>query len=216
MDAMPGRKRHRGGSLVTGPTTGVTKVYRRFLYLDGDQVLSALSGLGIGHVEAVLETSMEGGSGDFRVGLAASVAQVSIGKGRTREITQQLTRRQTIHSAVNTLLTTLKDSDGLVPLQRSPTVALTENSLVEFDADIELMPLGTPGERADEDGLLSTADQRTIWDRLRRRSQAVVATQKRLRGIASRSGSGSRPHACLEMKIILQRDWCFCFSRGTY
>ena len=31
--------------MLTGPTTDGAKVYRRFLYLDGDQVLSSLSGL---------------------------------------------------------------------------------------------------------------------------------------------------------------------------
>jgi hypothetical protein len=59
-------------------------------------------------------------------------------------------------------------------------MVFTENSLVEFDADINLVPIDMPGQEAEHDALLSTADQRTPWDRLLRRSQAVVAVRKRL------------------------------------
>jgi len=173
---MPGRRRNRQDSLLTGPTTGATKIYRRFLYLDADQVLSSLSGLGIGRVEQVLETSMQGRSGDFRVGFAASMLSVGIGRAGAREITQQLTRRQTIHSAVNTLLSTLTESDGLVQLRAPSNLVLTENSLVEFDADISLVPIRTDKER-EAGALMSNADRRIRWDRLIRRSQAVKESE---------------------------------------
>jgi hypothetical protein len=194
------------------PATDGVKVYRRFIYLDGDQVLSALSGLGIDQVDEVFETSVTAGGGDFRAGIAVSAAQIGFSRGRKREIQKQLTRRQTIHSWVNVLLATLKDNGGLAQLDPAAIATLTENKLVQFDADIDLLPL--PGQE-DLGGLLSTGDERSRLERILRRSQAIVAAQKRARAYSQATRIGTAT-LCLPGNEKNQADRLVLYLQSRY
>ena len=120
-------------------------VYRRFLYLDGDEVLNSLSAIQGGDVEEVLDQAVREGGGGAGFAIGAGPAMLELKGHRKRTVKQELTRKRTAHSAVETFLTQLHQSGGLSRLSGGcdPGVyeRLTENDTLQIDVDLQRFEL---------------------------------------------------------------------------
>src|SRR5918995_3136846 len=135
--------RSKGGKRIYGD-------YIRFLLVDGNDVINALSGIEGGGIDQILARTK-----DLRarnMGLNASVstsaagnAGASASSNRSSEYEEEVVRKRTIHSAAVALLDNLERKRQIKIIGRTYSSALyedlEENMLVRLEAEIRLHPL---------------------------------------------------------------------------
>lgn len=121
------------------------KVYRSFLYLNGDEVINSLSGLEGGDIDEILVRSGEEGGGEVGGELGFSGAKAKAGKKRTHRYEEEIRRKRTEHSATVKLLEKLHEQEAIEVIEgnygREIYEELEEHMLLEFQADIRVHPL---------------------------------------------------------------------------
>jgi len=124
--------------------------YKRFLYIDEDDVLNSLSVLEGGAIDEVLHRRGEEGSGGLSGELAASIPVIGNvkgkgGKNRAEKLEEEIRRRRTIYSATEALLTKLEKDEaiGVIEGDYTPEIyeELEENITLRFEAEIRIHPL---------------------------------------------------------------------------
>lgn len=118
--------------------------YRRFLYLDSEEVLNALACLEGGDIESRTDqilSETEGGLG-LKLSIPASLMSISAGGQKRWQILTQMRRKRTTHSAVAELLDRLQASGDLRAAERETT--FYENELIIVDGEMQFWPY-TPG-----------------------------------------------------------------------
>jgi hypothetical protein len=94
-------------------------VYRRYLYLDEEEVLNSLTAVHGGEVAQATQRILNAGEGGGGVALAAWVANVEASGRKSHEIEREVTLRQTAHSAVTALLSALDAEARSSPSRQS-------------------------------------------------------------------------------------------------
>lgn len=121
------------------------RLYKSFLYLDGNEVVNSLSALQGGEIDEVLTRSGEEGSGDIGGQVGAGPAKVKGGKRNAKRYEEEVRRKRTEHSAATLLLQKLHEEDaiGIVDGDYGAGVhdELEEHMLLEFQAEIRIHPL---------------------------------------------------------------------------
>ena len=114
---------------------GPHPTYRRFIYLDRDEVLAALSAVQGGELVEAIDEFVQ--SGERNAGLAASLLGqgVALGGKSSREMKRGFRRTQTDHAAVNALLHALRFVIRRLP-QGEGAPSLEEGDLVQFATDL--------------------------------------------------------------------------------
>jgi hypothetical protein len=122
-----------------------TKLHRRFLYLDGDDVINMLSALEGGDVDEVLTrtgedaTSGKGGEIDLKVAKGKGL------KNRTRRFEEEMKRKRTTHSATTALLRKLHEANaiGVLDGDYDSTIypELEPQMMLEFQATVRVHPI---------------------------------------------------------------------------
>jgi len=120
------------------------KLYTRFLYLNGDEVINSLSALEGGDVDEVLTRQGEEGTGELGGEIDAKVLKGKAGKKRARRFEEEMRRKRTVHSATSTLLRKLREANaiGVIGGDYDATVyeQLEEHMLIEFQAGLRIHP----------------------------------------------------------------------------
>jgi hypothetical protein len=110
-------------------------VYRRFLYLDGEEILNALATLEGGGVEEVVRRVLKEQSGDASLELPLWAAKLSFGGKKSKRVEEEVRLKRTAHAAVGVLLDKLRDSkDGrgqLTVTNKTKRTDLLENIVVQ-------------------------------------------------------------------------------------
>lgn len=121
------------------------RLFRSFLYLDGDEVINSLSGLEGGAIDEILTTEGEEGSGDVGAQLGVTGAKAGASKKRSRKFEEEVRRKRTEHSAATLLLSKLHDEEAIGIVEGNYGAAvyneLEEHMLLEFKAQIRIHPL---------------------------------------------------------------------------
>jgi len=119
-------------------------IFKKYLYLDSEQVLNALSSLQGGDVDEVLTRTTDAKDGEFGVSVGAGPIRGKSGRKHADNYQEEMTRKRTEHSAATLLLTKLNDADAIGRLTRFGAVEhaqLEQGMLLEFSADLRLHPL---------------------------------------------------------------------------
>ena len=121
------------------------RVYRSFLYLDGDEVLNSLSGLEGGEVDEVLTRIGEEGGGELGAELGAGPVKAKGGRKRGRKFEEEILRKRTEHSAATALLRLLHEQEaiGVIEGDYGTDVydELEDHMVLEFQAEVRIHPL---------------------------------------------------------------------------
>ena len=122
-----------------------TTVFRSFLYLNGDEVINALSSLEGGDVKEVLTRVAKEGGSDLGGELDVKVAKGHAGKRKARRFEEELLRKRTEHSAATALLKNLHDAKAIGMIEgdydASVHQELEEHMLIQFLAEVHLHPV---------------------------------------------------------------------------
>jgi hypothetical protein len=122
-----------------------SKVYRSFLYLNGDEVLNSLAGLEGGGIDEVMVRTTEEGGGDLGGEVGVPGAKVRGGKKKQRAFEEEVKRKRTEHSAATILLRRLHEEEAVGKLQgdygKGVYEQLEEHMLIQFQAEIRIHPL---------------------------------------------------------------------------
>ena len=121
------------------------QVYKRFLYIDGSEVLNTLAALEGGAAEEVIQQTHDEGS--LNVGLAIKQwAGVEIGAGKKSTLQQEVRLKRTAHSAVESFLAELEQGGGMGFLSRRCSDEewgrLEENMVLRVDAFLDVVVEG--------------------------------------------------------------------------
>lgn len=73
-----------------------SNVFRNFLYLDGDQVINALSALEGGDVDEILTRTGEEGGASIGGELGAGPVKAKAGRNRGRKLEEEMLRKRTL------------------------------------------------------------------------------------------------------------------------
>ena len=166
-------------------------VYKRFIYLDGTEVVDALAAIRGGDATEILKETINESGGDIGVSLPAWIATVKLGGRRKRQIREEIRLRQTAHSVVATLLDELRKKGGIGyfegPVEPSE---LEENYLLEVKGQLQVAP-GPPSVLRHEPP--------NGWDRMRARfsMKRAIATDADTRRGHWDSDYGQQPSALL-------------------
>ena len=121
------------------------RVFRSFLYLNGDEVINSLSGLEGGDIDEVLTRVGEEGDGELGGEIRAGPAKAKGGRKKTRKFEEEIRRKRTEHSAATTLLRKLHEQDAVGVIEGAYGAEvhpeLDEHMLLEFQASIRIHPL---------------------------------------------------------------------------
>jgi hypothetical protein len=121
------------------------KLYKSFLYLNGDEVINSLSALQGGDIDEVLTRSGEEGTGELGGEIGIASVKAKGGKKRSRKYEEEVRRKRTEHSAAALLLDKLhaEEAIGIVQGDYGPSVYqdLEEHMLLEFQAGVRIHPL---------------------------------------------------------------------------
>jgi hypothetical protein len=131
--------------MASGLTKPKSKLFRSFLYLNGDEVLNALAGLEEGGIEEVLTRSAEEGGSELGGEIGVPAAKGKAGKKRSKRVEEEIRRKRTEHSAATTLYRRLHEEEAIGRLEETygPEAhdELEEHMLLEFKAEIRVHPL---------------------------------------------------------------------------
>lgn len=122
-----------------------TKLHRRFLYLDGGDVINMLSALEGGDVDEILTRTGEDASSGKGGEIDLKVAKGKGSKNKSRRFEEEMKRKRTTHSATTALLRKLHAAnaigvlDGDYDFEIYPE--LEPHMLLEFKADIRIHPI---------------------------------------------------------------------------
>src|SRR5205814_335022 len=126
----------------------VMAVYRRFLYLDGDEILNALAAFEGGGVDEVVRRIIKEQSGNAGLELPLWAAKLSFGGKKSKRVEEEVRLKRTAHSAVAVLLQKLSDGrDGgnlLHVTTKTKQVDLQENTVIEAVVTVELQRQPSP------------------------------------------------------------------------
>lgn len=122
-----------------------TKLHRRFLYLDGDDVLNMLSALEGGDVDEILIRTGEDASSGKGGEIDLKVAKGRGSKNKARRFEEEMKRKRTTHSATTALLRKLHEANAIGVLDGDYDseiyAELEPRMLLEFTATIRIHPL---------------------------------------------------------------------------
>jgi hypothetical protein len=122
-----------------------TQLFRSYLYLNGDEVINALSALEGGEIDEVLTRSGDEGGGEVRGEINLKVAKGSGAKRKARRYEEEMRKKRTEHSATTALLKRLHEEDAIGILEgdydESVYQELGESMVIEFTADLQIHPL---------------------------------------------------------------------------
>lgn len=121
------------------------RLYRSFLYLDGDAVINSLSGLEGGDIDEVLTRSEQEGGGEIGGELAAGPVRGKAGKKRSKRYEEEVRKKRTEHSAATLLLKKLHEADaiGVIAGEYGPEehADLEDHMVIEFQGNVVIHPL---------------------------------------------------------------------------
>jgi hypothetical protein len=122
-----------------------TKLHRRFLYLDGDDVINMLSALEGGDVDEILTRTGEDASSGKGGEIDLKVAKGKGSKNKSRRFEEEMKRKRTTHSATTALLRKLHEAHAIGVLDGDYDseiyAELEAHMLLEFKANIRIHPL---------------------------------------------------------------------------
>lgn len=127
-----------------------SNTYKRFLYIDENDVLNSLSAMEGGAIEEILQNiakeSSSGLGGDLGVDVPGAFSvKGKGGKEKSRRIEEEIRRKRTVHSAAVALINKLHEDDavGVIEGNYSPEIyeQLEENMPIQFEAEIRIHPL---------------------------------------------------------------------------
>jgi ribosomal protein L12E/L44/L45/RPP1/RPP2 len=122
-----------------------SRVFRSYVYLNGDEVLNALSALEGGDIDEVLTRMGEEGGGEVGGELDLKVAKGRAGKRRARRYEEEIRKKRTEHSATTALLKRLHDEDAIGVLEGDYDEGvyreLEEHMLIQLVAELHIHPL---------------------------------------------------------------------------
>jgi hypothetical protein len=147
--------------------------YRRFLYLDSEDIVNSLSSVQGGLVEKATERVLESAGKNLGGSLAAGGARLELGGKKGRDVERQMELRQTVHFAVSALLDELEGAREIVHASAVGLGSIEENALLELHADLYLCR----SERSQARALEEDAN-RSLWERLFGRSDPQSALRK--------------------------------------
>lgn len=157
----------------------VKRVYRHFLYLDGDEVLNALSGILGGEEADRLESVVNELGGNTGAKFSLLGVGVQFGAKGSRQTKRELRLRATIHSRVQRFLDEIEERHGVGKVESPAQLrAAYEGMLVEFRA--YLHSLGGNQE-------LIVASTPTRRERLLRLDPIEIAQRERVRALGGKS-----------------------------
>jgi hypothetical protein len=126
----------------TAPTV---QTFRRFVMLDRDTVLGALSALDGGAVDEILTKRTGDSGGEFGGEVGAGPVKAKAKRGKTQRVEEELRRVRTEHSAASTLIDRLRDAGAVGVLDGAcdsdVLSQLRPGMLIQLGADIRLHPL---------------------------------------------------------------------------
>ncbi|HEY6149615.1 MAG TPA: hypothetical protein VIW19_03775 [Gaiellaceae bacterium] len=122
------------------------QVYKRFLYIDGSEVLNTLAALEGGAADEVIQQTSD--ERNLNAGLAIKEwAGVQIGAGKKSALQREVRLKRTGHSAVEAFLAELDQEGGMGFLRRRCSGAewdrLEENMVLRVDAFLKVVHEGT-------------------------------------------------------------------------
>lgn len=100
-------------------TPPASQAFRRFVALDVDSIMAALSALDGGAVDAILEKRIDESGGEAGVGLRAGPAQGKAAKNKARRVEAEIQKVRTQHSAASTLIDRLHEASAVGVLDGS-------------------------------------------------------------------------------------------------
>ncbi|MGN6558720.1 MAG: DUF6414 family protein [Solirubrobacterales bacterium] len=153
-------------------------VYRRFLYLDGVEVLNGLSGVLGGEEAERLETVVKELGGDAGANFSVLGVGINFGARSNRQARQEVRLRATIHSQVDRFIRELDRRDGIADVDDSLR-DVNEGMLVRFRARLG----GLSGDKR----LLMAASPPTFLDRLLGWDPVAAAQGERVRALGGKS-----------------------------
>jgi hypothetical protein len=124
--------------------------YIRFLLVDENDIINALSGIEGGGIDQILARTRDLRSRNMSFDLAASAsvtgsAGARAGSNRSAEYEEEVVRKRTVHSAAVALLNKLEEKRRIKAIGRGYSSSvydeLRENMLVRVEAEIRLHPL---------------------------------------------------------------------------
>ena len=124
------------------------KLYKRFLFIDGNDAINSLTAIEGGSIESILSKSAQedsnGGEGEGTLGFGPAKIRGKGGKNNLQKYEEEVLRKRTEHSAISLLLEKLHENDEVGVIESyTPEVyeQIDENELYEFKAEIRLHPL---------------------------------------------------------------------------
>lgn len=127
-----------------------SNVYKRFLYINEDDVLNSLSGFEGGAIDEIIQKMGEEDSKGLGLEVGANVPGVGEAKAKgdrkkSQKLEEEIRRKRTVYSATIALLEKLhkEDAIGVIEGDYAPEIyeQLEENMPIEFRADIRIHPL---------------------------------------------------------------------------
>lgn len=127
-----------------------SSVYKRFLYIDENEVFNSLSGIEGGSIDEILQRMGEEGDKGLDLEVGANVPTIGSAKARSskkksQSLEEEIRRKRTVHSATVTLLDKLheKEAIGIIEGRYTPEVyeQLEENMPLQFEAEVRVHPL---------------------------------------------------------------------------
>lgn len=122
-------------------------LYRRYLYLDVDEILNALACLEGGEVAAFTDRVLQESGRNLKASFGNNMIGFELGGQGRRQVEQHMRRMRTTHSAITELLRRLRESGDLMNADAKPDgkpVQIVENDLVEFSGTIRIWPTPMP------------------------------------------------------------------------
>jgi len=126
-------------------TAPKTQAFRRFLVLDSDAVLGALSALDGGAVDEILTRKVGESGGEVGGELNVSAAKVRGKRGKSSRVEEELRRVRTEHSAASALIDKLHEREAVGVLDGTLDAdslgQLTPGMVVQMQGEVGLHPL---------------------------------------------------------------------------
>ncbi len=123
------------------------ELYKRFLFIDGNDAINSLAGIEEGSIESVLSKSAQenskGREGEGTLGYGPAKIRAKGGKNNLQKYEEEVLRKRTEHAAISLLLDKLRENDEIGVIEEyTPEVyeQIDENELYEFKAEIRLHP----------------------------------------------------------------------------
>jgi hypothetical protein len=127
-----------------------SSIYKRFLYIDENEVLNSLSGIEGGAIDEILQRMGEEGGSGLGIDIGANLpgvgsAKAGANKKKAQRLEEEIRRKRTVHSATVALLDKLHEDEaiGIIEGPYTPEIyeQLEENMPLQFEAEIRVHPL---------------------------------------------------------------------------